>query len=76
MDEIVKEIDVTTDAAQQQKLTIEAEAIIYDEAWSIPIFQHPGVVAWSEKVENVKPGFLAPQYFWNATEWAPAGGTK
>ncbi|MBN6777619.1 ABC transporter family substrate-binding protein [Pseudoclavibacter alba] len=76
MDEIVKEVDVTTDAAQQQKLTIEAESIIYDEAWSIPIFQHPGVVAWSEKVENVKPGFLAPQYFWNATEWAPAGGTK
>ncbi|CAG7845167.1 putative lipoprotein [Pseudoclavibacter triregionum] len=73
INQIFQELDTTIDPAKQQELLIEAEQIIYKEAWSLPIFQFPGVVAWSDKVENVKPGFLSPNYFWNAAEWTPAG---
>lgn len=72
LNELFVQLDTTIDPAEQQKLLIEAEQTIYREAWSVPIFQFPGVVAWSDQVANVKPGFLSPNYFWNAAEWTPA----
>lgn len=72
VDALFNELDVTTDEARIQELAIQAETIVYQEAWSVPIFQFPGVLAWSDSVQNVKAGFLSPNYFWNATEWAPA----
>lgn len=72
IDAIFKELDTTTDPAKQQELLIEAETLVMQNAWSVPIFQFPGVVAWSDQVEGVKAGFLAPNYFWNRTEWKPA----
>ena len=44
-------------------------------AWTVPIFQFPGVTAWSDTMTNLKPAFLAPQYFWNFWEWAPSKAT-
>ena len=76
MDELFQEYDRTVDPARQQEILIQAETIIYQQAWSVPIYQFPGVTAWSDQVENVKPGFLSPDYFWNVTEWAPAGSTQ
>ena len=71
LDQILKDVDVTIDPAEAQGKLVEAEKIIMENSWSVPIFQFPGVVAWSDEVANVKPGFLSPQYFWNAWEWAP-----
>lgn len=71
LDQILKDVEVTLDPAEAQGKLVEAEKIIMDKSWSVPIFQFPGVVAWSDQVANVKPGFLSPQYFWNAWEWAP-----
>lgn len=69
-------VETTIDPADRQALLVEVEKKIMDNSWSVPIFQFPGVVAWSDQVENVSPGFLSPQYFWNASEWAPAGAAE
>ena len=72
VDAKLQQLDVTTDTGAAQKLAAEVETIIYQQAWSVPIFQFPGVLAWSETVQGVEPGFISPNYFWNATTWAPA----
>lgn len=72
VDSLFQELDVTIDESGQQQLLIDAETIIYEQAWTVPIFQFPGVLAWSDQVEGVSPGFIAPNYFWSAPNWAPA----
>lgn len=72
LDTVLQTLDVTADEAEAQSLAIQAETMIYDAAWTVPIYQFPGILAWSDQVQNVEPGFLSPNYFWNATEWAPA----
>lgn len=77
LDATLQELDVTADEAKAQELATKAETIVYGQAWTVPIYQFPGVLAWSDQVQNVEPGFLSPNYFWNATSWAPAdGGTS
>ncbi|MDO5053276.1 MAG: ABC transporter family substrate-binding protein [Pseudoclavibacter sp.] len=72
VDKLFTELDTETDPARQQEILIEAEKLVYQEAWSLPIFQHPSVVAWSDQVEGMKPGFLSPHYFWSIADWKPA----
>lgn len=72
LDEIFNELAGTADEDEQVKLQAEAEKIIGEQAWSVPIFQFPGITAWSEETTGVVPGFLSPTYFWNFWEWAPA----
>lgn len=72
IEELCTELAKTVDADRQTEILIEIEKISYDEAWGLPIFQFPGVVAWSDKVTGVQPGFLSPSFFWNASSWAPA----
>ncbi|SFI24947.1 MULTISPECIES: ABC transporter family substrate-binding protein [Microbacterium] len=72
LDDIFDELAGTADVDEQVKLQAEAERIIGEQAWSVPIFQFPGITAWSEDTTGVVPGFLSPTYFWNFWEWAPA----
>ncbi|GAB3126406.1 ABC transporter family substrate-binding protein [Glaciibacter psychrotolerans] len=67
-----KKLMTETDPAKQQALLVDAEQGIAAQAWTVPIFQFPGVTAWSDKVTGVDPAFLAPQYFWNFWDWAPS----
>lgn len=73
LDQIFRDLAATADEAEQQKLQVEAEKIIGEQFWSVPLFQFPGITAWSDKIEGVVPGFLSPTYFWNFWDWAPAG---
>ena len=61
-----------TDREAQVETLIEAETLIAEQYWTVPIFQFPGLTAWSSDVTGVKPAFLSPTYFWNYWEWAPA----
>ncbi|TXK14193.1 ABC transporter family substrate-binding protein [Microbacterium saccharophilum] len=72
LDDIFDELAGTADVDKQVELQAEAERIIGEQAWSVPIFQFPGITAWSEETTGVVPGFLSPTYFWNFWEWAPA----
>lgn len=71
IDELFKQLDTETDTAKQQEILVNVEKLIVDEAWTVPIFQFPGVTAWNDKITGVSPSSLSPTYFWNFWEWAP-----
>ncbi|MHC3000426.1 ABC transporter family substrate-binding protein [Microbacterium sp. HJ5] len=66
-------LNTTSDYDAQTELLETAEAGIWADAVSIPIFQFPGLLVNSDKVEEVKAMPLSPDYFWNYWEWAPVG---
>jgi peptide/nickel transport system substrate-binding protein len=72
LDDLFDQVGQAADAEAAQPLLVEAERIIGEQAWSVPIFQFPGITAWSSEIEGVVPGFLSPTYFWNFWEWQPA----
>lgn len=71
LDGIFDELSSTADEATQDDLRVQAEEIVGAQAWSVPIFQFPGITAWSDQTEGVVPGFLSPTYFWNFWDWKP-----
>ena len=71
--EALKTLNVTADYEEQTSLLETAEAGIWADAVSIPIFQFPGLLVNSDKVTEVKEMPLSPDYFWNFWEWTPVG---
>jgi peptide/nickel transport system substrate-binding protein len=71
LDGLFEDLQTETDADAQRDILIDAEKIVASKYWTVPIYQFPGLTAWSDQVEGVKPAFLSPTYFWNFWEWAP-----
>ncbi|MGH9271445.1 MAG: ABC transporter substrate-binding protein, partial [Ilumatobacteraceae bacterium] len=66
VDGFYEELTQTTDAEAQQALLVQIESQLYEDAFGVPIFQHPGLTAWnSNYVTNVSDIPLAPTVFWN-----------
>ena len=76
IDTLFTELQTQTDPAEQLETLIEAETLIADQYWTVPIFQFPGLTAWSDQVTGVSPAILSPTYFWNFWEWAPTEGAE
>ena len=72
LDDLFDQVGKAADAEAAEPLLVKAEEIIGAQAWSVPIFQFPGITAWSSDIKGVVPGFLSPTYFWNFWEWEPA----
>lgn len=71
--EALHTLNVTADYDAQTDLLETAEAGIWADAVTIPIFQFPGLLVNSDKVTEVKAMPLSPDYFWNFWEWTPVG---
>lgn len=72
VDSLFTQLAGEIDPAEQQNILVEAEQLISEEAWSVPIFTFPGLVAWrSDRVSGVQPGYFSPEYIWNFWDWTP-----
>lgn len=71
-DKLFGQLDVALDPKKQLELQIGIEKAVWDDAFSITIFQFPGLVWWDKGVEGVKSNPLSPEYFWNFWEWKPS----
>ncbi|WP_127475711.1 ABC transporter family substrate-binding protein [Microbacterium sulfonylureivorans] len=71
--EALHTLNVTSDYDAQTELLKTAEAGIWADAVTLPIFQFPGLLVNSDKVTEVKAMPLSPDYFWNFWEWTPVG---
>ncbi|WP_342372043.1 ABC transporter family substrate-binding protein [Propioniciclava soli] len=71
-DELLNELNVTTDPDRQNEIVREVEKILVDEAFGITIFQFPEITGISNQVTGVSSIPLAPTYFWNFWEWEVA----
>lgn len=77
LDAIFKELDAQKDVNKGYQQLIDAEKIMGEQYWSIPIFQFPGITAWDKsKVTGVTAMPLSPQYFWNFWEWTPVASSS
>jgi peptide/nickel transport system substrate-binding protein len=69
LDAAVSGFEKKATVAQKAKFAGQAEKVLVDEAYSLGIFQHPGVTAHNTALKNVKPAPLSPNHYWNFWEW-------
>ena len=62
--------NVYPSSASVDRLIVQAERIISDQAWTAGIFQHPAVTAYNSNLKNIKPAPLTPNLVWNFWEWS------
>ena len=48
---------------------IKIERTIFGNAYTLPLFQHPAVLAYDSDIKNVKLSALSPTTAWNYWEW-------
>ena len=56
--------------AQLSAQYLAAEKAIYANAWSLPLYQWPGVAAYNSSLKNVLPSPLVPNIVWNYWAWS------
>jgi peptide/nickel transport system substrate-binding protein len=72
VDALFDELQVETDTARQEELLTEIEALIVEDAFSVTIFQFPGVTAWNpETISNVQKSTINPTIFAGYPFWEP-----
>lgn len=63
------EMLVTIDPDKQASLAEDVEKQLVDDAFGLPLFQHPSLTIHGDKVSNVSTTTLDPSMFWNYWEW-------
>ncbi|GGC15305.1 ABC transporter family substrate-binding protein [Cellulomonas carbonis] len=69
------EMSTNTDPEQETELTILIEERLNELGFSLPLYQHPGVMAYRDSLQNVETIALSPTVFWNFWEWEVGGDT-
>ncbi|GAB4064176.1 ABC transporter substrate-binding protein [Angustibacter speluncae] len=72
VDGLMASLDTTPDADEQQRIITDVETILWDDLATIPIFAHPGLVAYDSTVENVTFQPSQSQVTWNMQRWSMA----
>jgi peptide/nickel transport system substrate-binding protein len=60
------------DEAAKVDTVNQIDAIVWEDMATIPLFQFPNMLAWSENVTNVIPNPTQQDYTWNAATWSVA----
>ncbi|MCL3862583.1 ABC transporter family substrate-binding protein [Actinotalea sp. K2] len=63
------EMGTNTDPERETELTINIERQVNEDAFGVPIFQFPGVVAKRDVLSGVSTIPLSPTIFWNYWDW-------
>nr|WP_253903938.1 ABC transporter family substrate-binding protein [Brevibacterium sp. CT2-23B] len=63
------EMLVTIDPDKQASLAGDVEQQLVDDAFGLPLFQHPSLTIHGDKVSSVSTTTLDPSMFWNFWEW-------
>ena len=72
VDEAWKTLAGTTDEAVHAEQIVVIEKQLWDTLFGIPLFAHPGVIASSSSLENVRATAAQGGVMWNAEQWARA----
>jgi peptide/nickel transport system substrate-binding protein len=74
VDALLAELDVAIEPDNQLRIRLAIEEQLAKDAYSITIFQFPGLTWWDKTVTGINPSPLSPYYFWNFWDWSPAAG--
>jgi peptide/nickel transport system substrate-binding protein len=72
VDEAWDTLASTTDEAVHAEQTVIIEKQLWDTLFGIPLFAHPGVIAYSSSLSNVQNTATQSGVFWNAEQWSRA----
>ncbi|TXK19593.1 ABC transporter family substrate-binding protein [Homoserinibacter sp. GY 40078] len=71
-DALVDEITSTSDVAAQTEALQRLDALLWSDAYGVPLYAHPTLTVVSDRVSGVERSPLARGVFWNAWQWTPA----
>jgi peptide/nickel transport system substrate-binding protein len=72
VDEAWKTLASSVDEAVHTEQTVIIEKQLWDTLYGIPLFAHPGVIASSSSLENVRNTAAQDGVMWNAEQWSRA----
>lgn len=72
VDALIAELDATDDESEQVALLTEIDALVWGDAYGVPLFAYPTVTGVSSAISGVTRSPLARSVFWNAWGWKPA----
>ncbi|WP_052847762.1 ABC transporter family substrate-binding protein [Streptomyces avicenniae] len=70
MDELLDQVLRTSVEEEAIELTSQIELLLWEDMVTIPLYQHPGITAWGQGVENVIPNPSQNGIAWNADQWS------
>jgi peptide/nickel transport system substrate-binding protein len=68
-DALMDELVVTTDPEEQNRLQVEIDKLIWDSKYGLPLFQVPGVDAYSDAISGVEYMPNQTGVWWNFWDW-------
>ncbi|KQO03949.1 MULTISPECIES: ABC transporter family substrate-binding protein [unclassified Arthrobacter] len=68
-DELMDELIVTTDPDEQDALQVQIDKFIWDSKYGLPLFQVPGVDAYSDNVTGIEYMPNQTGVWWNFWDW-------
>jgi peptide/nickel transport system substrate-binding protein len=71
-DELMDELIVTTDPDEQDQLQVQIDKLIWDSKYGLPLFQVPGVDAYSDNISGVEYMPNQTGVWWNFWDWQVA----
>lgn len=74
-DTLIDRITGTADPDEQADGLRELDALLWADAYGLPLYAHPTLTAVSDRVVGVSRSPLARGVLWNAWEWQPATPT-
>ncbi|MFF2373200.1 ABC transporter family substrate-binding protein [Streptomyces xiamenensis] len=70
VDQLLDDILVAPNPEDAQAIAAEIELLLWEDLATIPIFQHPGITAWGDSVQNIVPNPSQGSITWNVHEWS------
>jgi peptide/nickel transport system substrate-binding protein len=71
-DAILDAINTETDPDAIPGHVADIEKILWDDLATIPLFAHPGLLAYSDTLQNIVPNPAQSGFVWNQPEWTIA----
>jgi peptide/nickel transport system substrate-binding protein len=71
VDDVLARLSVALDDGGRMRLRQELDRLLWEDAYGLPLYQNPVVVAHNASVTGVDPAPLAPGILWNVWEWQP-----
>ncbi|MGV8884586.1 MAG: ABC transporter family substrate-binding protein [Microbacteriaceae bacterium] len=73
VDAMLTQLSTTSDESAQRSLLEGIDARLWADAYGLPLYQYPVVVARSERVTGIEFSAFEPGVMWNLWNWQPSG---
>ncbi len=69
VDALLDKLAVTVDPAQQKELTAQADQLLWNDMYTLPLYQKPTLLAYSSKYTGIEDNTTTFGPLWNSDTW-------